>query len=102
MIICANACKTIIGHTEGAAGLAGLLKGVGMINNGIIPPNMLFNNLNPDILPFYKGLRVPTVQTPWPQLPEGVPRRVSVNSFGKFWRNFASAPTSIRNTDTFC
>ncbi|KAL4976935.1 hypothetical protein BDW66DRAFT_166095 [Aspergillus desertorum] len=43
--------KTVIGHTEGAAGLAGLLKVSGAIHNGIIPPNMLFNRLNPSIEP---------------------------------------------------
>ncbi|KAL8974635.1 MAG: hypothetical protein Q9197_001123 [Variospora fuerteventurae] len=74
--------KTVIGHTEGAAGLAGLLKGSEIIQNGMIPPNLLFNSLNPDIEPHYKGLHVPTTLTPWPKLPEGVPRRVSVNSFG--------------------
>ncbi|KAI4086619.1 MAG: hypothetical protein LQ344_007395 [Seirophora lacunosa] len=74
--------KTVIGHTEGAAGLAGLLKGSELIQNGLIPPNLLFNSLNPDIEPHYKGLHVPTALTPWPKLPEGVPRRVSVNSFG--------------------
>ncbi|KAL8790212.1 MAG: hypothetical protein Q9213_000743 [Squamulea squamosa] len=74
--------KTVIGHTEGAAGLAGLLKGSEVIQKGYIPPNLLFNTLNPDIEPFYKGLQVPTTLTPWPKLPEGVPRRVSVNSFG--------------------
>ncbi|KAL7941948.1 hypothetical protein V8C42DRAFT_360388 [Trichoderma barbatum] len=74
--------KTVIGHTEGAAGLAGLLKGLGIIRGGFIPPNLLFNSLNPAIEPFYKGLEVPTTLKPWPTLPKGVPRRVSVNSFG--------------------
>lgn len=75
--------KTVIGHTEGAAGLAGLLKALGMVKNQTIPPNLLFQQLNPSIEPFYKGLKVPTTQLPWPELPEGVPRRVSINSFGK-------------------
>ena len=74
--------KTVIGHTEGAAGLAGLLKGSGIIQKGFIPPNLLFNQLNPAIEPFYKGLHVPTSIQPWPKLPSHVPRRVSVNSFG--------------------
>lgn len=74
--------KTVIGHLEGSAGLAGVLKGSASIQNGLIAPNLLFNRLNPDIEPFYKGLRVPTQLMQWPQLPEGVPRRVSVNSFG--------------------
>ncbi|KAK7961959.1 hybrid NRPS/PKS enzyme [Apiospora aurea] len=74
--------KTVIGHTEGAAGLAGLLKGSGIIQHGFIPPNLLFNQLNPAIEPFYKGLQVPTSIMPWPKLPSHVPRRVSINSFG--------------------
>ncbi|KAK8016704.1 hybrid NRPS/PKS enzyme [Apiospora rasikravindrae] len=64
--------KTVIGHTEGAAGLAGLLKGSGIIQHGSTPA----------IEPFYKGLHVPTSIKPWPKLPSHVPRRVSVNSFG--------------------
>ncbi|KAL8721592.1 MAG: hypothetical protein Q9225_001756 [Loekoesia sp. 1 TL-2023] len=74
--------KTVIGHTEGAAGLAGLLKGSGIIQKGLIPPNLLFNCLNPAIEPYYRGLHVPTIPRPWPKLLKGVPRRVSVNSFG--------------------
>jgi len=74
--------KTVIGHTEGAAGLAGLIKASLMVQNGIIVPNLLFNRLNPDIEPYYKNLRVPVSLMPWPKIPEGVPRRASVNSFG--------------------
>lgn len=74
--------KTVVGHLEGAAGLAGLLKGSGSIQKGLIPPNLLFNRLNPKVEPFYKGLHLPTSLTEWPKLPKGVPRRVSVNSFG--------------------
>jgi len=77
--------KTVIGHTEGAAGLAGLIKGSLAIQNGTIPPNLLFDNLNPAIEPFYHGLEVPTSIKTWPVLPEGVPRRVSINSFGSSW-----------------
>jgi len=74
--------KTIIGHTEGTAGLAGVLKASLAIQHGIIPPNMLFNRLNPDIEQHYHNLHIPTIATQWPALPEGAPRRVSVNSFG--------------------
>ena len=76
--------KTVIGHTEGTAGLAGLLKGSLALQHGIIPPNMLFNSLNPSIEPFYESLQVPTEAKMWPTVPEGSPRRVSINSFGKF------------------
>jgi hybrid polyketide synthase/nonribosomal peptide synthetase ACE1 len=55
-----------------------------MLQAAAIPPNLHFHNLNPKIEPFYHGLQVPTQPTPWPKLPEGVPRRVSVNSFGAY------------------
>ncbi|KAL7916863.1 beta-ketoacyl synthase domain-containing protein [Trichoderma velutinum] len=74
--------KTVIGHLEGTAGLAGLLKASLAIQNGIIPPNMHFNKLNPKISPFYTNLHVPTKARAWPTLPPGTPRRASVNSFG--------------------
>ena len=75
--------KTIIGHTEGTAGLAGLFKASLAVQNEVIPPNMLFDVLNPDIEPYYGKLQVPIEAKKWPQLPQGVPRRASVNSFGK-------------------
>lgn len=75
--------KTIVGHTEGTAGIAGILKGSLALQQKTVPPNLLFNQLNPSIKPFYAGLQVPTEARPWPKVPEGCPRRVSVNSFGK-------------------
>jgi hybrid polyketide synthase/nonribosomal peptide synthetase ACE1 len=77
--------KTVIGHLEGCAGLAGVLKGVAMLNSSSIPPNLHFHRLNPDIEKYYQGLHVPTKLTPWPSLSDGVPRRLSVNSFGEFF-----------------
>lgn len=73
--------KTVIGHTEGTAGLAGLLKVSLALKNKVIPPNMLFRRLNPDIEDSYRNLQVPTDAIPWPET-KG-PRRASVNSFGK-------------------
>lgn len=74
--------KTVIGHTEGTAGIAGVLKASLAVQHGILPPNMLLERLNPDIEQYYANLHIPTKATKWPQLPEGVPRRASVNSFG--------------------
>ncbi|KAK1241374.1 hypothetical protein MKX08_001348 [Trichoderma sp. CBMAI-0020] len=71
--------KTVIGHLEGTAGLAGLLKVSLAVQHGIIPPNMLFKKLNQAISPFYSHLCVPTQAKPWPKLPPGVPRRAIVN-----------------------
>ncbi|KAL9109110.1 MAG: hypothetical protein Q9227_006201 [Pyrenula ochraceoflavens] len=81
-ILYVGSIKTVIGHTEGTAGVAGLIKASLAIQNKTVPPNMLFNRLNPDLVPFYDHLNVPTKAGPWPDLPEGTPRRVSVNSFG--------------------
>ncbi|KAI0099139.1 hypothetical protein GGR51DRAFT_565130 [Nemania sp. FL0031] len=74
--------KTVIGHTEAASGLAGLLKTVWSLQHGLIPPNLHFENLNPEVKPYYTHLQVPTAITPWPDPSPGAPRRASVNSFG--------------------
>ncbi|KAK9772055.1 hypothetical protein SCAR479_11218 [Seiridium cardinale] len=74
--------KTVIGHTEGCAGVAGLLKVALSLKNKTIPPNQHFNNLNPSVGPSYKNLCIPTVPTPFPSAEEGQVLRASVNSFG--------------------
>lgn len=77
--------KTIVGHTEGTAGIAGLLRASLAMQNGYIPPNMLFEELNPDIEPYYGSLEIVKTAKPWPELPPGVPKRASVNSFGELF-----------------
>ena len=74
--------KTVIGHTEGTAGVAGIIKGALALQNGIVPPNLLLNELNPNVAPFYKDLEIPKRATEWPTLLPDVVRRVSINSFG--------------------
>ncbi|KAF5861957.1 hypothetical protein ETB97_012280 [Aspergillus alliaceus] len=81
-ILYVGSIKTIVGHTEGTAGIAGLMKAGLAIQEGMIPPNMHFSKLNPDIEPYYDSLKVPVQLRDWPELPTGVPRRASVNSFG--------------------
>ena len=75
--------KTIIGHTEGTAGLASLIGTVQAIQHGVIPPNMHFKRLSEKIAPFYTHLEIPTVAKSWPALREGQVRRASINSFGE-------------------
>lgn len=41
--------KANIGHLEGASGLAGIVKTVLVLENGTIPPNANFNEINPNI-----------------------------------------------------
>ena len=72
--------KTILGHTEGTAGIAGILKASLALQSEMIPPNLHFDQLSDQVAPFYKNMEIPTVATPWPTC-EG-PRRASVNSFG--------------------
>lgn len=75
-----GSCKTVIGHTEGAAGLAGILKASLAIQNAKIPPNLHFHRLNPKIQPFYGRLLIPNgVVMPWPTMTGHDLRRVSVN-----------------------
>ncbi|KAL4954420.1 hypothetical protein BDW69DRAFT_183550 [Aspergillus filifer] len=73
--------KTVIGHLEGCAGLAGVLKAGEAVRLGQIPPNMHYSTMNPDIVPFSRHLQVPTRTVEWPSMRKGV-RRASVNSFG--------------------
>lgn len=67
--------KTVIGHTEGTAGLAGLIKASLAIQHGVMPPNLLFNKLHPSIEPFYTNLEVLTKPKAWPELLPGQVRR---------------------------
>ncbi|ANN16014.1 polyketide synthase [Amycolatopsis orientalis] len=72
--------KANFGHTEAAAGIAGVIKAVLCLGKGLIPPNLHFERPNPKI-PFDKlPLRVPTEMVPFPEF--AGPRRAGVNSFG--------------------
>ncbi|KAI8237061.1 Highly reducing polyketide synthase alt5 [Colletotrichum sp. SAR 10_99] len=71
--------KTNVGHLEGAAGLAGLLKSVYILESGIIPKNLWFEKWNPQVQLDQSLFLVPTTAVPWP---DNTPRRISLNSFG--------------------
>ncbi|ROT34686.1 phenolpthiocerol synthesis polyketide synthase ppsA [Sodiomyces alkalinus F11] len=71
--------KPNVGHLEGAAGIAGLIKGVLVVEKGEIPPNANFKMGNREIDFDAWGLKVPTQPLSWPT--SGL-RRVSVNCFG--------------------
>lgn len=76
-----DSVKSNIGHLEGAAGLAGIIKATLAIQNGKIPPNMHFHKPNPEILFDEWKLKVPTSALDWVES-DGKPRRASINSFG--------------------
>ena len=81
-VLYVGSIKTVLGHTEGTAGLAGVLKASLALQHAVVPPNMLLNHLNPAIKPFYGNLQIPSDARPWPAVSAGQPRRASVNSFG--------------------
>lgn len=71
--------KSNIGHLEGASGLAGIIKTVLVLENGIIPPICNFEAVNPAIDHEKLRLAFPKHAVPWPTT--GL-RRASVSSFG--------------------
>ncbi|RAK95330.1 lovastatin nonaketide synthase [Aspergillus ibericus CBS 121593] len=73
--------KSNIGHTEGASGLAGIIKATMALEKGQIPPNMHFKIPNPEIKFDEWQIEVPTELVDFPLNAHGR-RRVSINSFG--------------------
>jgi acyl transferase domain-containing protein len=70
--------KTNIGHLEAAAGIAGFIKAVLVVQRGEIPPHLHLVDPNPHVAWGELPVSVPTVLTPWP-----AERRVAgVSAFG--------------------
>jgi amino acid adenylation domain-containing protein len=72
--------KPNIGHLDAAAGVASLIKAAFAVREGLVPPTLNFERLNPDAdlegTPFF----VNTELRGWPI--EDAPRRAGVSSFG--------------------
>ncbi|MBT3220134.1 MAG: polyketide synthase, partial [Proteobacteria bacterium] len=60
--------KTNVGHLEPAAGIAGLLKVILMLQRGEIPPHLHLQELNRRISLAGTGISIPTTLTPRPDL----------------------------------
>ncbi|KAL8850363.1 MAG: hypothetical protein Q9221_004683 [Calogaya cf. arnoldii] len=60
-----SSVKGIIGHTEGASGVAGLIKTVLMMQKKLIPRQASFSRLNPKISLVPDQLIIPTSTIPW-------------------------------------
>ncbi len=73
--------KSNIGHTDTAAGIAGLIKTVLALKHKVIPPSLHFESPNPQIdfdnSPFYVNAKFSEWLTE-----SGIPRRAGVSSFG--------------------
>lgn len=72
--------KTNLGHLEGAAGIAGFIKGVLTACHGIAAPNLHFHQPNPAI--DFDGMQIQVPTRPTPLERHGHPLFVGVNSFG--------------------
>ncbi len=71
--------KSNIGHLEGAAGIASLMKAVLILQHAAVPPSLHFSAPNPAIDWSTSGLQVASALVPWPH---GAPRLAAVSSFG--------------------
>ncbi len=72
--------KANIGHLEAAAGIAGVIKTVLMLQHRAVPPQIHVRSLNPLIDLTGSRLRIPSRLTPWPA--DGAARMGVVSSFG--------------------
>ncbi|WP_444997695.1 amino acid adenylation domain-containing protein [Aliikangiella sp. IMCC44359] len=72
--------KANIGHTEAAAGVAGLIKTALALKHQIIPPHINIKKVNPALNLDDQPFDIPREATPWPKH-DGL-ARAGVNSFG--------------------
>lgn len=72
--------KSNVGHTEGAAGLTGLVKAALAVWHGVIPPTLHVRNQNPVLAGEALPLRLVRTVQPWPE--HGRQRLAGVSSFG--------------------
>ncbi len=70
--------KTNLGHTEVAAGAAGLIKIILSMQNGVIPPHLHLKQISPHLNLDTKKISIPTAVTPW----NSSKRMAAVSSFG--------------------
>jgi acyl transferase domain-containing protein len=94
--------KTNIGHSEAAAGVAGLIKTVLALGHEEIPPHLHFREMNPHIDWCGMPVQIPSEPQPWPR---GEKRRLAgVSAFGFSGTNvhvvLEEAPATVAASDT--
>ncbi|MGC4991369.1 type I polyketide synthase [Nocardia salmonicida] len=87
--------KGNLGHTEGAAGVAGLIKAVLSLHHGVVPPSRFADQENPRLQMTQQGLRL--LADP---MPLDGPAHCGVSSFGLGGTNVHMVLASARTTET--
>ncbi|MFI6223400.1 type I polyketide synthase [Nocardia salmonicida] len=86
--------KGNLGHTEGAAGVAGLIKAVLSLHHGVVPPSRFADQENPRLQMTQQGLRL--LADP---MPLDGPAHGGVSSFGLGGTNVHMVLASARTTE---
>jgi acyl transferase domain-containing protein len=98
--------KSNLGHTEAAAGVAGLIKAALAVHHRLLPPSLHCGEMNPLIERPGFPLRVPQALEPWPVPDDALVAGVSSFSFGgtnvhvvleEAPRAAAAAPPALRS-----
>lgn len=84
--------KTNIGHAEGAAGVAGLIKTVLSLHHRQVPASLHVHEPNPELDWEHAGLAVPDTTMPWPREGRAI---AGVSSFGIAGSNAHMAVASV-------
>ncbi|MEM8849464.1 MAG: beta-ketoacyl synthase N-terminal-like domain-containing protein, partial [Pseudomonadota bacterium] len=73
--------KASVGHLEAAAGITSLIKTIGVLRRGRVPPQIHLRDLKPSLPANAGRLRIPLAEEAWPKRP-GQTRRAAISSFG--------------------
>ncbi|UJR06874.1 hypothetical protein I4U23_011163 [Adineta vaga] len=90
--------KSNLGHTEGTAGIAGLIKIAMCMRHRAIPSNMHFTSLNPKIEAKRYNLHVVQHYVPFPSYADIEPIAIGINSFGIGGNNAHAIVEEYRST----
>ena len=96
--IALGSVKSMIGHTKCTAGMAGLIKTVMAVRQGVLPPTM--GVTKPASKALTEGpLYVNTETRPWLRRLDGAPRRAGVSAFGFGGTNFHVVMEEFRSAE---